>query len=81
MSSPNITASAAWQNTGPYQSDTTNTQEVILYCASRLRAAAIALVNESVAARKLWKEKYFASELVCIQILTLFVPSYILYPA
>jgi hypothetical protein len=49
---------------GPYQSDPRKIQEVIFYCASRLRAIVIDLTKEENNYKRSWKQRLFLQELV-----------------
>ncbi|KAF8816592.1 hypothetical protein BYT27DRAFT_7076595, partial [Phlegmacium glaucopus] len=53
---------AAKGSAGPYHDDPKRIQEVILYCASRLRAASIATVNAPTP-RRAWQERLLVVEL------------------
>jgi hypothetical protein len=48
----------------PYKSDRLNIQEIIFYCASRLRAALIALAIEVNPRIQTWKKDIYSIELV-----------------
>jgi hypothetical protein len=48
---------------GPYQSDPRKIQEVIFYCALRLRAIVIDMANEKNHDKKAWKQRLYLPEL------------------
>lgn len=62
---------------GPYHEDPRRIQEVVIYCGSRLRAAAVATVNAKYTATA-WMESVLLEELVIFSI-HIFGPALKLY--